>query len=184
MDIRALIIALLALFVATPSYAVFIDGELTTLDALGTDANQGDFYYDLYYVAVDTPMTIEVFMNAQDAFAPYMAYWAGDFSPTPDWYTPPPLGEDGDGSVANLYMSFDAMPGINYQIMASTYNYNPTDLGNYDMYIVDPDRTNTGFAVDRSPMLNVPEPATGLLLGLGLIGIGAARRDRVKTRLP
>ena len=177
MDIRALVFAFLALLISTPSYAIFIDGELTTSDALGTDASLGDFYYDLYYVAVDAPMTIEVFMNPLDTFAPYMAYWAGDFTPTPDWDTPPPLGDDGIGNIEPLYMAFDAMPGINYQIMATTYFYNPTDLGSYHMFIVDPDRTDTGFTVATSPILNVPEPASWLLLGLGLIGIRLAKRQ-------
>lgn len=181
MDIRKRIFALLALLVSSPCYAVFINGELTTSDALGVDATLGDFYYDLYYVSVDTPMTIEIFMNPQGSFAPYMAYWAGDFTATPDWDTPPPLGSDGIGNIETLYMAFDATPGVNYQVMATTYFYNPTDLGRYHMFIVNPERVESGFSVANAPILNVPEPASWLLLGMGLMGIRLARNKTVTT---
>lgn len=179
MDFRALIVAVLALLLSTPSYALFFNGELITTDALGVDATSGDFYYDLYNVTVDTPMTIEVFMDPVDAvFAPYLAYWDGNFSATPDWDTPPPLDAAGIGSLGMIYMAFDATPGINYQVMATTYNYNPTNLGNYHMFIVNPERDDTGINVITSPITSVPEPSGWLMLGFGLLGLGLLKRKK------
>ncbi|WP_455208351.1 PEP-CTERM sorting domain-containing protein [Kaarinaea lacus] len=178
MEFRALIVAFLALLISTPSYAVYINGELTTTDAIGVDADLGSFYYDLFYVTVDTAMTIEVFMDPVDPFAPYIAYWDGDFSATPDWDTPPPLDAAGIGNVALIYMAFDATPGVNYQVMATTYNYNPTDLGSYNLFIVNPERDDTGINVSTSPIASVPEPASWLMLGFGLLGLGFVKRQR------
>ena len=183
MEFRALIVAVLALLVSTPSYALFISGELTTTDALGVDATYGDFYYDLFYVTVDTPMTIEVFMDPVDTFAPYVAYWDGNFSATPDWNTPPPIDDAGMGNLGMIYMAFDAAPGINYQVMATTYNYNPTDLGSYHMFIVNPERDDTGINVATLPIASVPEPSSWLMLSFGLLGLGLLKRRRMDFNL-
>jgi len=172
MEFRALVIAILTLLLSTPSYALYISGELTTDDALGVDATFGDFYYDLFYVTVDAPMTIEVFMDPVDTFDAYLAYWDGNFSATPDWDTPPPLGDAGIGNPGMIYMAFNAMPGISYQVMATTYNYNPTALGSYNLFIVNPDRVELGFNVTEFQITSVPEPSSWLLLGLGIIIIG------------
>jgi len=172
MKCRLLAFAFLSLCFASPSQAVFFAGELTTSDAIAEDIGWGNFYYDLYYFAVDVPMTIEVFMTPTDPFAPWLGYWEGDFSATPDYDTPPPLDSRFSLDVsAQLYMAIDALPGIEYQLVAATYDYNPTNLGAYNFFVVDFDRTDLGFSASTSPIMNpqsVPAPASWLMLGLGL----------------
>ena len=183
MKYRVIAFALLALSFSLPSHAVFFAGELTTSDELAEDIGFGDFYYDLYYVTVDAPMEIEIFMDPIDAFAPWIGYWDGDFSATPDYDTPiyedskVPAEDDELGD--QLYLKFDALPGIQYQIMAATFNYNPTDLGVYDFFIVDPDRTDEGFMADDSPIMvvqQVPAPASWVILIAGLIALRVLKR--------
>jgi len=172
MEFRALVIALLAMLFSSNSQAVYFAGEISTTDSIGIENTGYDFYYDLYHVTVDIPLTIEVFMTPTQAFAPYLAYWDGDFTPAPDWNTPAPEKDTWSYAVdPTLYLSFDALPGIDYQIMASTADYNPTVLGTYDFFIVDVMRTNQGFTAS-----SVPEPASWILVGLGLVGIRLSKR--------
>ena len=179
MRCRLLAFAFLAFSFVTPSHAIYFGGEFTTSDAIAEDQGWGTFYYDLYYLVVDVPMTIELFMTPTDTFAPWMGYWDGDLSATPDYDTPPPIESIGIDTATQLYLDIDAVPGIEYQIMAATYNYNPTTLGEYNFFIVDIDRTDLGFTASASPIMlpqSVPEPASWLMLGLGLIGLLFANR--------
>jgi len=182
MEFRALVVAVLTLLLSTPSYALYISGELTTDDALGVDASSGNFYYDMFYVTVDAPMTIEVFMDPVDDFEAYLAYWDGNFSATPDWDTPPPLGDAGIGNPGMIYMAFNANPGTSYQVMATTYNYYPTVLGSYDLFITNPDRNDSGITVTTYQITSVPEPSSWLLLSFGILGLGLLSWQARTTR--
>lgn len=182
---HTLLVILFFFCFASPSYAIFFAGELTTSDTVANDEGYGDFYYDLYYVTVDSPMTIHLFMTPLDLFAPWLGYWDGDFSASPDYDNPLPadyvssFGVDG----APLYMNFDALPGIEYQVMAATWDYNPTELGSYNFFVLDTDLTNTGFTASTTPILtpqSVPAPASWLVLGIGLVILGLVnKRDSV-----
>lgn len=176
MKSRLLAIALLSCFYVSPSHAIFFAGELTTTDAVAQDAGWGDFYYDMYYVAVESPMLVEIFMVPTDPILPWLGYWDGDFSATPDYDTPPPEAyRIPDATGDQLYLAFDAVPGIEYQIMAATYEYNPTDLGAYNFFITEPGRTDIGLIAETSPGVvpqSVPAPASWVILLLGLMALG------------
>lgn len=181
MKFRAWLFAFLILCFASPSQAIYFPGELSSTDPIAVDEGFGDFYYDLYYLVVDVPMTMYIFMTPTDPFAPWLGYWDGDFSSSPDYDIPPPVDfETSDGVLgAQLIMSFDALPGIEYQIMAATYNYNPTEVGSYNFFILDPEQTNLGFTADTSPILvpqEVPSAASWIILALGLIALGLVNR--------
>jgi len=175
MKCRSLIFIILSFCFVSPSYAIFFAGELTTSDPLAQDPGWGDFYYDMYYVAVDTPMLVEIFMVPTDPILPWLGYWDGDFTPTPDYDTPPPEAYRTPVNVGDqLYLSFDALPGIEYQIMAATFEYNPTDLGAYNFYITEPGRTDLGLFASTSPGVlpqEVPSPQSGIIFVLGLFAL-------------
>jgi len=173
MKVRILAFVILLFAFISPSQAIFFSGELTTGDAIAQDPGYGEFYYDLYYLTVDAPMTIEVFMVPTQQFLPWVGYWDGDFSATPDYDTPPPELYDIPAAVGDqLYMIFDATPGIIYEIVAATYEYNPTLLGTYNFFITDPARLETGYwAGTTMPILDpqeVPAPASFYILLMGL----------------
>lgn len=170
---RVIAFAFLSFCCVSPSHALFFSGELTTADAVAQDPGFGEFYYDLYYLEVDTAMTIEVFMVPTELFSPWLGYWDGDFSATPDYDTPLPEAYRVPTNAGDqLYMMFDALPGVTYQIMAATYDYNPTDLGTYNFFITDPERTDIGYWAGTSPRVqdpqSVPAPASWMILALGL----------------
>lgn len=190
MKLRVLAFCFLVVSFSSPGYAIYFPGELTPSDALAEFPGAGDFYYDLYRVTVDVPMQIEVFMDPVAAFAPWIGYWDGDLSPTPNYYDPPPVISRGprldDVLGDQIYMIFDAQPGIEYLVMAATFEYNPTNLGTYDFFITDPGRTDTGYEViPWSVMLpqSVPAPASWLVFGLGLVILGLVSKLVPASRL-
>lgn len=175
MKLRLLAFSFLLLGFSSPGYAIYFAGELTTSDALAIDEGFGDFYYDLYSLTVDDPVTMYIFMTPTAPFAPWLGYWDGDFSDAPDYNNPLPVDyETSDGAIGlPLIMSFDAMPGIEYQIMAATYFYNPTDLGTYNFFVLDEGRTNLGFQVSE---VAVPAPQSWIIMMLGLLVLGVANK--------
>lgn len=179
MKIRAIVFAAIAFCFATPSHALFFPGELTTSDDIVYDLGAGDFYYDMYYLYVDQPLTMYIFMTPTDDFAPWLGYWDGDFSAAPDYFNPAPEQYLSSMISEQLIMSFQALPGIEYQIMAATYNYNPTDLGSYRFFILDQELTHDGYMAYTTPQImpqEVPVPAAWMLLLTGLAGMGLLRK--------
>lgn len=188
MKYRCFVLMILFFSVSTPSHAIFFDAELTTDDELAEYPGAGNFYYDLYRVTVDVPIQIEIFMNPFGAFAPWIGYWEGDLSPTPNYYDPPPVfsrGPDNDDQPGDqIYMSFDAQPGTEYLVMAATNAYNPTDLGAYWFFVTDRERVESGYqAISWSLMAtqSVPAPASWIVLGLGLAILGVVNRRHLKN---
>jgi len=183
MKYRLLVFAFLTFCFSTSSYAIFFAGEITTSDAIAEDPGFGDFYFDLYSVTVEEPMLVEVFMVPTGPFLPWLGLWDGDFSALPDYDTPPPeafripgVGRD------QLYLAFDALPGIEYQLMAATFEYNPTDLGTYNFFITEPQRRDIGlFAsiVSIEDIQRVPAPPSLIIMALGLISLGLAKKYRI-----
>lgn len=181
MKYRLLAFALLVFSFTSPSHALYFGGELTETDLLGEDIGWGNFYYDMYYLRVKAPMEIYIFMNPSDPFIPYLAYWDGDFSATPDFDTPPPeifVPPNGVGERVDFH--FTALPDIDYQIMAATWEYNPTNLGSYHFFVLNSAGADGGFEALDTPFLtpqqSVPAPASWLVLGLGLVILGMVNR--------
>lgn len=162
MKCRLLALAFVTIIFSTPSQAILLlEGELTTTDALAEDPGWGNFYYDLYSVLVDDATTLDVTLTATDPLIPWLGYWDGDFTATPNYFDPPPTHYEPYNAVPRqeLSLSFNALPGIEYQIMAATWNYNPTDLGQYTLEV-----------------LPVPAPSSWLMLALGLVILGSFNR--------
>lgn len=73
------------------------------------------------------------------------------------------------GTVSKPMIAYDQASGVNGWELASIKQDNPSF--NFDFVKV-------GFRIDASPTSSVPEPVTVVLLGLGLVGLTAARRNR------
>lgn len=201
MMLRAATFILFAFLFTANANAVFIDGDLSTDDSLGANLFGESFYLDLYTFTVDVEMEVELFVEPQDDIELYLAYWDGDFSATPNWFEPPPIQDSPVGPIDPatsfdlLYIKLLAMPGINYQMMVSSWNFNSADgtpppLGNYFAWITTPpidgdpnNRDETGLNVDGfEPFAVIPvhSPASILLFGVGFVALGLGKRNRYR----
>lgn len=197
---RTVLCLVLAFLFSSNASAVFIGDNISTSDGLATDATGQSFYYDLFNFTVDFEMEVELFVNPQEPVSLYLAYWDGDFSPTPDWFAPPPVTDDGSGIEGeNLYLKLLAMPGVIYQVMVSSWEFNdsngsPPLLGSYFSWIttppIDGDTTNrdeTGLHVEvftPSEVHPVPAPGAIFLFGIGFVIMGyVSRLKNVQCRL-
>jgi len=139
-------------------------GELTEDSPLAYDP-YGNYYYDLIQFVVTGQGPSDLFWFEIDSTdftdGGYWQLWPfGTFNPD-DAYDPPPQGSGTAGYVT-------LGPGVAYDLVLSTYNYNPTPLGSFSFSVSGP--AGATFSV-------IPEPGTAALLGLGLLGLlGRQRR--------
>lgn len=189
MNKRALAFAFLFFSFTSPSQAIVFSDEISTIDSVAVDAGWGVFYYDLYYLTVDSAMSINLTLtpDATDPFAAWLGYWDADFTASPDYDTPVPDDFASSYGIVGLPLdlTFNALPDIEYQIMVATWDYYPTMLGSYDLQILNSEQTDAGFIASTSPIWNsqsVPAPSSGIVLALGLaILLLGNRISRVQT---
>lgn len=166
-------LVLAAIILAAPAVgsATVITGSLTDDDFLAIDT-VGPFYYDVFDVTALDAGSVSISLESDD-FAPYLAYGFG--TGLPPWPTgsdvPYTMFDDAfclgapGGSTLNA-----GSPGAGqtFQVIVATCQYNPTPLGGYVLTI--------DGNVDVLQLATIPEPGTLLLMGLGLAGVGLARR--------
>jgi len=165
---------------------VSIDGTLSTTDFLAEEdyrpvypLGSWTFYYDVYDITSADGADITITMTSTD-FVLWYGLWDEVVLPDPIWLT---LDDDlfidkslyeltidlGDAAGTDPSVStiiVDPIIGQIYQLAIATYDYSPTDLGDYQLVI----SSTSDVTVSQ-----VPEPGTLILFGLGLAALGWTR---------
>jgi len=181
-------VVFLALASVAAADTITIEGSLTTSDHLaeedwrpGWPLGDWTFHYDVYNVISESADDITISATSPD-FILWYGLWDEVVLPTDFWlidttgfniYT---LAIDSgaiDRDLVAVSTIAGPTPGNTYQFVIATWNYMPTDLGDYFLTL----SSDSDFSVAE-----VPEPGTLVLLGIGLFGIGFARRRTALRR--
>jgi hypothetical protein len=171
---------------------VFMDGDVDSCDtsSMACPANKTGKYYAALN---DSYMGIRFEAGAGFLLKSFDASFIGS-SPSLASYPNPPglirmIGYRADGSSLSQDYWLNGPTASGFQlnhfdavgafantmfVEALVFGYSCDTSGNCKAF-----QTNKGqFAIDNIAMTDVPEPATAAIVGLGLLGLGAARRRR------